>query len=392
MKKCIKIKYLPVVSLLLLSLSVGCNPRECKSQDSETDTTESFEVNNSGAVTGVNFFIEASGSMKGYFSNNQKSELESLIRDYYDRAEESGYEGDCNFYYIYNQNVDKATDIETFLDDAQKSCMSTDSKIENMLTESMSYNGVNLFISDFGYVVSKGTPASAQSQIRKMFSNKLKSNPDFSVVIRKYFVGFNGTYYPGAIACNQTLPIYLWIFGDGSNVKQFFELEVKRDSESEVVFQANQQVDFSMKTANSRAIKGGKSIVVKNWDNDRKDKKHHVTITADLSNVILSKDEILDRDMYELVAKGSSANWEISNIEPSNDGQYVFDLIANKPSPCDVTLGYKLSLPDWVEQSNFEGSGIPPAGKTLNIAPQISGVYDAYKSSKYIFSINFNIQ
>ena len=51
----------------------------------------------------------------------------------------------------------------------------------------------------------------------------------------------------------------------------------------------------------------------------------------------------------------------------------------DKPAPGVVSIVYvQPELPEWVEKSNFTGTGIPKDSTTLGVKYLIGGVYDAY--------------
>ena len=87
-----------------------------------------------------------------------------------------------------------------------------------------------------------------------------------------------------------------------------------------------------------------------------------------------------------------SKRYYLSSIKNEGD-EYTFEIKTSKPSPGTLTIKYNLDLPKWVEESNFEGAGLPKPGTTSGIKYLIGGVYDAYinKSDSY-FTISINLK
>ena len=55
----------------------------------------------------VNIYVENSGSMKGYFSGN--SQIKDIIKDYYDRIDDSQSEGDTITLNFINTQIENST-------------------------------------------------------------------------------------------------------------------------------------------------------------------------------------------------------------------------------------------------------------------------------------------
>ncbi|MGM9799845.1 MAG: hypothetical protein ACI30M_04090 [Muribaculaceae bacterium] len=397
MKRILPVLFSVAVILLVLGiLNTGCKKvdRGVDSGGSEKDTTVvSVETEDSSTV--YNIYIENSGSMKGFFSGKISSDLEILIKDYYDRmTSENVVEGDTvTLNYINTGKEDSKLGVKEYLSTAKSKCTAKYTKIDDILEMAMSNASektVNIVISDFAFDSNQGSCQTAQSSIEKLFTIELKSNPGLTVAILKYEAGFNGIYYPGGIQCKQDLPVYFWIFGAADRVKKVLDLNVKQAAENSVLLQLSSETPFELSADNKRAIEKNE-LVVKGLLKERNGDAYKFSVIADLSKTILSEDSIMSVNSYS-VNSSTSSKYSIESIE-KNGYKYTFVIVTDRPSPGELSLAYDLSLPLWVEDSDYSGNGIPPYGKTYGIKYLIEGVYDAYhnKTTSY-FTIKINLK
>lgn len=363
----------------------------CTRQDSITTQSKSAV----DTPTKYNFFIENSGSMAGYFSGNRSSDLETIIQDYYDRlVSENEVAGDTiTLNYINTQKVNFKGEIESYLSTAKAKCTEKYTKIDDILSMSMQNaknDVVNIVISDYCFESNNGNYATAQSRIKRIFAQQLNNNSNMSVAILKYDAGFNGKYFPGGIACNKNMPVYFWIFGDANKVKKVLALSVKKQPLKRLLLQSSMSPKFSLHASSARAI-AGNDIIVKELKKERHEEAYKFEVTVDLSKSILNELELKSIGNYSLISSTAST-YSISSIKNEGD-KYTFEIKTSKPSPGSLTIKYDLDLPQWVEESNFEGAGLPKSGTTSGIKYLIGGVYDAYinKSDSY-FTISINLK
>ena len=146
-----------------------------------------------------------------------------------------------------------------------------------------------------------------------------------------------------------------------------------------------------------------RSIIVKEWDKDRhrsggiltscsSDNKlttYSVKVELDLSKVIKTTEEICDTANYSI----SKGYW-IKRIVNKEDDIYSFDIATTKPAPGSLLISYiQQELPEWVEKSNFAGTGLPKDSTTLGVKFLIGGVYDAYHNlSNKVFETKITLK
>lgn len=366
--------------------------------DSSSDTGAIPELVSEDKPTTINFFVENSGSMKGYFSGRSTSDLETLINEYYDRLKESSKVDTTTLSFI-NTQVEKTTDdISHFLRTVKSKCNAKYTKIDDILKMSMDAvdeNNINIVISDYCFDSDTGNLAIAQSHITKLFTEYLNMNSDMSIAIIKYMVGFDGYYFPknGSIPCKRDMPVYFWIFGKAKQIKRITSLNLKTKSCGTLLLQIADAKTATIEMKNKRAIqhsKDGDKIVVKHWEAKRHSATYCASVLVDLTDMILNDSDLEDVNNYSIRSNSSSRYW-ISSIS-KKDNKHSFDICTDKPSPGEVDISFSLQLPNWIEKSNFEGNGLPSDSTTLGIKYLIGGAFDAYynRSTTY-FSFKINI-
>ncbi len=323
--------------------------------------------------------------MKGYFAGT--SNLKTILKEYYDRIKESCNSDDViSLNYINTKMERDGSDIQSFLINAQGNCTAQYTKLGDILAMSMDYledNSVNLLVSDFCFTTNVGLAiGAARSEITKLFAERIIKNKDISIAILKYDCDFNGKYYPGGIPCNQSLPIYIWVFGLSDQVKYISRLPIKENCGNVMMFQPWQELQPNYIVKNARMWdKKDNSIIVSKWDKSRHGNIYELSFDVNMSSVLLDEQILTDIAQYTI-----SKGYDIDSIGAMGNDVYRFNISTTHPSPGEIEVNLTCSMPDWVEESNFSGSGIPPAGQTLNVKYLIEGVYDAYhnKSDKYL--------
>ena len=364
-----KINFVSVGLVVLTAYLFSCCVRPPKFQ-----TTEEQEPQHSQTV---NFYVENSGSMRGYFTGN--SQIKDIIKEYYDRIHERQEEGDTiTLNYINTQIEASPCSIKDYLLNCQGKCTASYTKIDDILSmamEGINDSTVNIVISDYCFTSDDSSFPMAQSGITEIFTKRLKTDKRLSVIIVKYMSDFKGKYYPGGIACNKPLPFYIWIFGNEKQVKKIVNAPIKSQNYGILILQSCQDVVFNIITPKARMVDGN-AIVVKEWakDRNRDITKYSVTVELDLSKVILPKKSICNTNNYSI-----AGGYTIESIEEKENDVYSFNISTGKPSPGTISFAYiQQDLPEWVEKSNYEGIGIPVDSTTLGVKYLIGGVYDAY--------------
>lgn len=291
------------LSCIYLMICSSCkNPRSGESKgEYNTKCIEKVEIE----PTTYNFYVENSGSVKGYFKG-YVNDAGNILKEFYDRIEENKGDGDTiSLNYINNETIPQKSDINTWLNQIYTNCNSSYSDIDKVLEQILSGtndNTVNIVLSDYCFESRFGNLDKAKSEITKIFTKGINKYNDLSIAIYKYEASFDGYYFPGKIKYKGKRPLYLWIFGPSRKVKDVVNLPVTLENEAKMFLQPMETCATKVVTNNARMTDKGKDIIVKHWKEDRYENNlYKVDIKVDLSKVIISDLEIKDVQKYTIV-------------------------------------------------------------------------------------------
>lgn len=335
--------------------------------------------------THYNIYVENSGSMKGYFFKN--SDASSLLKDYYDRLDESKNANDQISFAFVNTKID-SFDISkgAWWTDIYNHCNVYYSPIDSVLNQVLkctNTSNVSLVFSDFCFTSPDGNLQTAQSGITNIFTKAMKSfGEDFAISILKYDLQFDGIYYPTEVKCVGMRPMYVWILGPADKVKYVSELQIKA-SKTSAYFSMQKMMEIKpivQPKGNARMTNEDSTIInVGCWNSDIHTNKYVVDIDVDLSKVVMPSKSLLKASNYKIEPK----DYRIAGIRKNKDtNTYTLTVETNHPSPTTLCISCPLVLPSWIQMSNFTEMTIPPADKTLGIKSLIEGVYDAFANSQ----------
>ena len=371
----------------------GCTRTKNKGESIELQTPVNSPIS-------VSIYVENSGSMAGYCNLSDKSAIETLIRDYYDRLNSCSDIDQISLNFINTTIENSKSDINNFTKSIKSKCTAKYTKLDEMLEmmkDSINNNRINLLISDYVFSSNNGNLAIASSAIASQFSQQLKDK-DIAVAIFKYMVNFKGKYYPGGIMCNKPLPLYIWAFGNKENVRKITKLPFNSENCGTYFMQKASDVRFELMAKSKRMIKDGK-IHVSEWKKDRHKDFYEFSFTTKLNDILLPENDILETSKY-IVQSNNSTTYNIAKIEKDKyeEDKYKYTIRTNgsKPAPGELTISYPIITPEWVNASNFEGNGIPNDSTTYGVSYLINGVSKAFednsKKNNNYFTININFE
>ena len=288
------------LSCLYLMICSSCgNPRNGESKNE--DNTKEIEIVKKEPIT-YNFYVENSGSVKGYFKGNT-NDAGNILKEFYDRIEENKGDGDTiSLNYINNGISSQKITINKWLNQIYENCNSSYSDIDKVLEQILlttNDNTINILLSDYCFESRFGNLDKAKSEITKIFTKGINKYNDLSIAIYKYEASFEGYYFPGKIKFNGKRPLYLWIFGPSRKVKDVTNLPITLENEAKMFLQPMEVCTTMVITNNARMTDKGKDIIVKHWKEDRYENNlYKVDIKVDLSKVIISDSEIKDITKY----------------------------------------------------------------------------------------------
>ena len=370
------------MALLLSFVSItafSCDsPRKSKPVE-DINTSSELQITRSQSPTHYKFYIESSASVRGFFKGTSGAKV--ILTQLTDRLDENFIEGDTISYNFISDKIQPySKNRDQFLKDTYNKCNAAYSELDdnlNMVMDNIDENSVGLLISDYCFDSKDGNWATAQSGITNLFTRRLNENFDLTIAILKYNVDFDGRYFPGGIKCKKTLPIYVWAFGSSESIKRIVNLKVNNDGV--LVFQAFSHLRPKVTYVSDKPAKGRymekDAVVVREWEENR---KGFYSLKFEINVTPLALSEILLKDIstYSVTER-----YQIEEID-YKDGICSIVISTERPSPGTIAVEYPYQLPQWVENSNFEGSGLPDDGSTLGFKYLVQGVFDAY-NNKY---------
>ncbi len=242
------IKILSVYFLIML-IFPSCGSRSNKANSEISDQTEEISLNtpsgygksfqnppvvikptSTPAISKVLFFIENSGSMKGYVVGSSSyvdmllniANHPDLIKNNINRV----------FYLTSGISTPRSvTNLRQSLTPSNFNELKSDlNKLFKIALDSTKTNSVTILVSDGIYdMCPDPNPLNTLSilgrDLRSVFIKKLQGS-DFQTIVIKCKSGFNGRYYPGnccpAYSIIQERPYYIWIFGNSDVLKKYF--------------------------------------------------------------------------------------------------------------------------------------------------------------------------
>ncbi len=240
---------IPSVFFLIMLIFPSCVSHSNKVNSENSDHIKEMSLNNPSGygksfqnpptviksipapiISKVIFFIENSGSMKGYVNGStQYVDLLANIANHPDLIKSNITQA---FYLTSGTTIPrKVTNLRQSLIPAYFNESRSDlNNLFKTALDSTNTNSITFLVSDGIYdMCPDPNPLNALSilghELRSVFIEKLRSF-DFQTIIIKCKSNFNGRYYPGnccpSYPINQERPYYIWIFGNSDVLKKYF--------------------------------------------------------------------------------------------------------------------------------------------------------------------------
>lgn len=354
------------------------------------------------------FYIENSGSMRGYFSG--RSEAVEIVGEFYHRIGSNMNPADTlTLNYINSKVVNSKMGIDDFLASLANHCTAQYSNIDDILDSAVSIasysseNHVSILVSDFYYTTANRVKdvTLAKSGIQALFTKARNRRPELSAMIYKYESEFNGIFYPGNIRFHGYRPFYVWVIGPAKALglfSQFKEsLSADHPDEGQLVLESNGPIDakivaVSTEGAVARAIGGdGEYIRAAKWKKGSRSGRFTATARADLSDILLPEESLADPQCYSI---SNPDRYQIDKIAKEADNSYSFEISSSNPLAEPIEIDCPIPEPkQWIDDSNTTDHR-PVPGKTFGIGPLINGAYAAYNDDKKgnYFTIIINVK
>lgn len=371
-----------------------------------------------------NVFVENSGSMDGYVKG--VTEFEQAVYSYLSDVKLSDMCSEMNLNYINSQVFRWPDDVRNFIERLEPSSFrqrggnrgTTDiaNIIEAVIGEQRS-NEVNILVSDFVFSPGRNRDAheylvNQQIGIKSSVAEKLKAQPDMSIVVFQLNSNFRGRYFncqdvPTVIDSER--PFYMMVSGSRQNLQRLMrevpETQIKGSGVRHAWRISNSTVSPNFMVQNmprigSFMIDLSKKVGIKRI---RPDKRNPVTrfsfsVGVDFSSLFLGDEYLCDPANYTVsdkayalaVTRGRTGGDAYSHLLTLSLAQ---DII----SKGDVTVTLNKARPAWAdEMTDEDGVDInadEAMGKTFGLRYLLDGIYEAYsaKGDSYA-SLTINIQ
>ena len=201
--------YIVSLSCLYLMICSSCgNPRSGESKNE--DNTKEIEIVKKEPIT-YNFYVENSGSVKGFFKGNT-NDAGNILKEFYDRIEENkGDDDTISLNYINNKINPQKITINKWLNQIHGKCTSPFSDIDKVLEQILlttNDNTINILLSDYCFESRFGNLDKAKSEITNIFTKGINKYNDLSIAIYKYEASFDGFFQNGAWHRRKTVVSY----------------------------------------------------------------------------------------------------------------------------------------------------------------------------------------
>jgi hypothetical protein len=226
MKKKLFVAIIILTASLIFTECSGCSSRERKSISKVTTAKVKHEIKISKAI----FFIENSGSMKGYVvGSSGYVDVLSNMANHPDLIKDNIYKV---FYLTSGISTPKrVTNLRNSLIRTNFNEQRSDlNNLFKIALDSTNGNSVTILVSDGIYDMCPdpnplNTLTILGRDLRTVFIRKLQSS-DFQTIVVKCKSSFNGRYFPGncctAYPINQDRPYFIWVFGETEVLKKYF--------------------------------------------------------------------------------------------------------------------------------------------------------------------------
>lgn len=388
-----KNKFLPLVIVIILGgilipfLIGGHDGRYVVSYD-EIKPVKSYKPSK------IKLYVENSGSMDGYMFNG--SELKDAVYSYVSGL--STHSDTTELFFVnsgvYNvkaplHDVIYAMSPATFHSSPGSKANTDIADIFSMVLSQIEENSVSILVTDAILDLPSGSTEffrTKQTQIKSIFENYLKTNPNFAIEIFRMSSRFNGKYYftGGSITLSdQQRPYYMFVLGEKQTLSTANDIvaksQIQHGVENYYAYSSYTQVPFVVLNKKKKEHNG-------QFDVRLQQKAVPVITKVDLQYTLYDDEFLLDPNLYTIAFGDDSI--KIKSIkelpkEPEYTHAFTLTLPENAeegsvnlyfcPPPC----------PHWLEEVNDDMSdaSVATTMKTTGIKYIIEGISDAFAST-----------
>ena len=342
----------------------------------------------------VKLYVENSGSMDGYMFNG--SELKDAV---YSFVSGLSTHSDTTELYFVNSDVynEKATlhDViyamspASFKSSPGNKANTDIADIFSMVLSRIEENSVSVLVTDAILDLPSGSTSfffTKQTQIKSIFENYLKNNPNFAIEIFRMSSRFNGKYYytGGSVALsNQQRPYYMFVLGDKQALSAANGIVAKsmiqHGVEDYYAYSSYTQVPFVVMNKKKKGHKGLFDVRLQ---------KRAVPIIAkvDLQYTLHDEEFLKDPQLYTVAFGDDSI--KIKSIkelpkEPEFTHAFTITLPENAHEGSVNLYFCPPPYPLWLEDANddLSDASVAMTMKTTGIKYIVEGISDAFAST-----------
>lgn len=342
----------------------------------------------------IKLYVENSGSMDGYMFNG--SELKDAIYSYVSGL--STHSDTTELFFVnsgvYNveaplYNVIYNMSPAVFHASPGNKANTDIADIFSMLLSQVEANSVSILVTDAILDLPLGSTAffyTKQTQIKSIFENHLKRNPNFAIEIFRMSSRFNGKYYytgGSVILSDQQRPYYMFVLGDKQTLSAANNIvarsQIQHGVEDYYAYSSYTQVPFVVMNKKKKGSNG-------QFDVRLQQKAVPIIAKVDLQYTLHDED-FLKNPMFYSVAFGDDSIKIKSIKELPKEPEYTHALTLTLPENADegsVNLYFcPPPYPLWLEEVNddFSDSSVAMTMKTTGIKYIIEGISDAFAST-----------
>lgn len=387
-----KNKFLPlvvaiIVGIILVPFLIGDDGRYIVSFE-EVKPVKQFRPSK------IKLYVENSGSMDGYMFDG--SELKDAVYSYVSGL--STHSDTTELYFVNSdvysvkaplQDVINAMSPAAFHKSPGNKANTDIADIFKMVLMQMEENSVSVLVTDAILDLPAGSTVfflTKQTQIKSIFENYLKENPNFAIEIFRMSSRFNGKYYftgGSVVLSNQQRPYYMFVMGDKQTLSAangiVAKSQIQHGVENYYAYSSYTEVPFVVMNKKKKEHDG-------QFDIRLQDRAVPVIAKVDLQYTLHDEDIMKEPILYDIAFGDDSI--KIKSIkELPKEPEYTHELTIILPENADegsVNIYFcPPPYPHWLDDANDDLSDVSVATtmKTTGIKYIVEGISDAFAST-----------
>lgn len=342
----------------------------------------------------IKLYVENSGSMDGYMFNG--SELKDAVYSFVSGLQT--HSDTSELYFVNSDVYNVKAPLNTFISSMSPAAFhsspgnkaNTDiADIFRMVLSQLEENSVSILVTDAILDLPSGSTAffhTKQTQIKSIFENYLKENPNFAIEIFRMSSRFNGKYYytGGSITLSdQQRPYYMFVLGDKQTLSSangiVAKSQIQHGVENYYAYSSYTQVPFVMLNKKKKGHNGQFEVRLQ---------KRSIPVIAkvDLQYTLHDEELLRNPNLYTVAFGDDSIKIKTINELPK-EPEYTHAITLTLPENADegsVNIYFcPPPYPLWLEEANddLSDASVATTMKTTGIKYIVEGISDAFAST-----------